>query len=405
VDLTAYLRRKKGSSPYLIREVNIYYRNTLWKLALLLFAVIIGLFSLLYTQNLVKSLKAEEKKKVELWADALQQINKSDTSEDLSFISKINENNTTIPVILTDGSDNIISVRNFDPARISDSAFLKKELSRMKGKNPPIIIELGGGQIQQVYYRESIILRKLTYYPYVQLSIIILFIFVSYMAFSSSRKAEQNQVWVGMSKETAHQLGTPTSSLAGWIEILQIKYPEITITEELSRDLSRLEKVTERFSKIGSRPDLTPENIINVINQTIDYLKSRTSSKVIIITDSGNLKELFIPINSALFSWVIENVCKNAIDAITGEGEITIRISENEESAFIDISDNGKGIPKSAFKKIFKPGYTTKKTGWGLGLSLAKRIIEEYHDGRIFVRHSEVGKGSGIRIVMKKRVS
>ena len=278
------------------------------------------------------------------------------------------------------------------------------ELERIKGKNKPIIINLGDGQIQRIYYRESIILRKLTYYPYVQLSIIILFIIVSYMAFSSSRKAEQNQVWVGMSKETAHQLGTPTSSLAGWIEILQIKHPEISITEELSRDLARLEKVAERFSKIGSRPDLEQENIITVINQTLDYLRSRTSSKAVINTDSGSLKEVLIPINSALFSWVIENVCKNAVDAITGQGEISIRISENEQVAFIDISDNGKGIPKSAYKKIFKPGYTTKQTGWGLWLSLAKRIIEEYHDGKIFVRHSEVGKGSCIRIVMKKRI-
>jgi signal transduction histidine kinase len=278
------------------------------------------------------------------------------------------------------------------------------ELARMKEKNHPIIIDFGDGQINRIYYRDSIILRKLTYYPYVQLSIIILFIMVSYLAFSSSRKAEQNQVWVGMSKETAHQLGTPTSSLAGWIEILQIKHPEISITEELSKDLERLEKVAERFSKIGSRPDLTRGNIIAIINQTIDYLKSRTSSKVVIKINSGTLKDMFIPINSALFSWVIENVCKNAIDAITGDGEINIRISEEEQIVIIDISDNGKGISKSAFKRIFKPGYTTKKTGWGLGLSLAKRIIEEYHDGKIFVKHSEIGKGTIIRIVMKKGV-
>ncbi len=386
--------------------MNIYYRNTIWKLALLVFAVIIGLSSLLYTENLVKRLKTEERKKVELWAEATRLlINSSDSSEYLPFLSSINENNSTIPVILTDGADNIISARNFDPEKIKDISFLQTELARIKGKISPIIIDIGAGQINRIYYRESIILRKLTYYPYVQLSVIVLFILVSYMAFSSSRKAEQNQVWVGMSKETAHQLGTPTSSLAGWIEILQLKYPEITITEELSRDLSRLEKVAERFSKIGSRPDLALENIITVINQTIDYLRSRTSSKVVIKIDSGNLNEVLIPINSALFSWVIENVCKNAIDAITGEGEINIRISENDQASLIDISDNGKGIPKSAYKRIFKPGYTTKKTGWGLGLSLAKRIIEEYHDGKIFVRNSEIGKGSSIRIVMNKRIS
>lgn len=384
--------------------MNIYNRNTLWKFALLVFAVIIGLFSLLYTQNLIRNLKSEEKKKAELWAESMRRlINSPDSGQYLDFLTSIIENNTNVPVILADGTDTIISVTNIDPAKIHDKKFLKQELARMKEKNHPIIIDVGNGKINRIYYRESIILRKLTYYPYIQLSVIILFIMVSYLAFSSSRKAEQNQVWVGMSKETAHQLGTPTSSLAGWIEILQIKHPEITITEELSRDLERLEKVAERFSKIGSRPDLTDENIIAVINQTLDYLKSRTSSKVIINTDSGSLKELILPINSALFSWVIENVCKNAVDAITGDGEINIRITENEQFGYVDISDNGKGIPKSAYKKIFKPGYTTKKTGWGLGLSLAKRIIEEYHDGKIFVRHSEVGTGSSIRIAMKKK--
>jgi signal transduction histidine kinase len=385
--------------------VNIYYRNTIWKLALLVFAVIIGLCSLLYTENLVNQLKAEERKKVELWAEATRQmINSPDSTQNQVFLYSIIENNSTIPVILTDGSDRIISSVNIDSLKIKDNRFLKMELSRMKGKNPPIIIDIGDGQVNRIYYRESTILRKLVYFPYVQLSVIILFILVSYMAFSSSRKAEQNQVWVGMSKETAHQLGTPTSSLAGWIEILQLKHPEITITEELSRDLARLERVAERFSKIGSRPDLALENIIIVVNQTIDYLRSRTSSKVIINIDSGNLDKILIPINSALFSWVIENVCKNAIDAITGEGMININISENEQAAVIDISDNGKGIPKSSYKRIFKPGYTTKQTGWGLGLSLAKRIIEEYHSGKIFVRHSEIGKGSSIRIVMKKRI-
>jgi signal transduction histidine kinase len=206
-----------------------------------------------------------------------------------------------------------------------------------------------------------------------------------------------------MSKETAHQLGTPTSSLAGWIEILQHKHPEITITKELARDVERLEKVTERFSRIGSKPALVSENIVAIITRTIDYLKLRTSSKVKFKTDYNPAKEVVIPVNSALFEWVIENVSKNAIDAMEGNGEITIRISESEKSAYIDISDTGKGIPKSAFNTIFNPGFTTKQRGWGLGLSLAKRIIEEYHNGRIFVRQSEMGKGSCIRIIMNKK--
>lgn len=383
--------------------MNIYLHKTYWKLALLVFAVFIGLFSLLYTNNLVKSLKTEERKKVELWAEAERQlISTSDSSQNLLFLASIIEENRTIPVILTDGNDSIISASNFDPARINDARFLKTQLAKMKEKRKPIILDLGGGYFNFIYYRDSTILRKLIYYPFVQLSIIILFILVSYLAFSSSRKAEQNQVWVGMSKETAHQLGTPTSSLAGWIELLRMKYPEVTITEELAKDLTRLEKVTERFSKIGSRPDLSVMNVILVVTQTIDYLKSRVSSKINIISGFDPSGEILIPFNAALFSWVIENICKNAIDATEGQGEIEIQISDNQENAIIDITDNGKGIPKSAYKKIFKPGFTTKATGWGLGLSLAKRIIEDYHNGKIFVRHSEPGKGTCIRILMKK---
>jgi signal transduction histidine kinase len=384
-------------------KVNIYRNRTLWKLSLLVFAVIIGLFSLLYTNNLVKSLKEEERKKVELWAKAERQlISTSDTSQDLAFLYSIIENNSTVPVILTNENDSIISAINFDPARINDIKFLRTKLARIKEKSKPIIIDLGGNHLNLIYYKDSTILTKLIYYPFVQLSVIILFIIVSYLAFSSSRKAEQNQVWVGMSKETAHQLGTPTSSLAGWIEILQMKHPEITITDELAKDLARLEKITERFSKIGSRPDLSPGNIVAVINQTIEYLKSRTSSKINIIADYDPSGEILIPVNAALFSWVIENICKNAVDATEGNGEIKIWLSDSQEHLIIDITDTGKGISKSSFKKIFKPGYTTKERGWGLGLSLAKRIIEDYHNGKIFVKYSEPGKGTCIRIVMKK---
>jgi signal transduction histidine kinase len=386
--------------------MNIYYRNTVWKLLLFLFAVIIGLFTLLYTQSLVRKLKNEEKKKVELWAEATKQIiNSPENNQNISFFYYIIENIKTIPLILTDEADSIISVRNLDSLKISNRSFIQKELTRMKAHTDPIIIDTGGGHINKIYYRESTLLRKLTWFPFVQLSVILLFILVSYLAFSSSRKAEQNQVWVGMSKETAHQLGTPTSSLAGWIEMLSLKHPEVAITEELARDLARLEKIAERFSKIGSKPALNEEDIISVINQTIDYLKSRTSSKVLIKIYTENIDQLIMPVNAALFSWVIENLCKNAIDAITGEGEIIIKVQETELSAIIDIDDNGTGIPKSAHKRIFKPGYTTKKTGWGLGLSLSKRIIEEYHGGKIFVRHSEIGKGTGIRIVLKKLIN
>jgi signal transduction histidine kinase len=358
--------------------------------------------SLIYTQNLVGKLKVEERKNVELWAEATRLISLPDTSQNVEFLSTIIENNNTVPVILTDESDSIISVRNFDPGKKDDFNYFRKELKKIKEENEPIVNNLENGHFNLIYYKDSIILTMLIFYPYIQLAIIFLFILVSYQAFRSSRKAQQNQVWVGMSKETAHQLGTPTSSLAGWIEILQNNYPEIPVTAELARDVERLEKVTERFSRIGSKPSLSKENIVTIISRTVDYLKSRASSKVKFTYDYNTKTEILVPLNAALFEWVIENVSKNAIDAMEGSGEITIRIAETEKHALIDISDTGKGMPKSVFKKIFNPGFTTKQRGWGLGLSLARRIVEEYHNGKIFVRHSEVGKGSCIRIVMNK---
>ena len=380
--------------------------------------------SLVVTGNLVSKLKIQERKNVELWAEASRLISLPETSQNLDFIFSIIDNNTTIPVILTDEKDSIISVMNFDTdtipvssihksdtiasdknslaRKIREQKYLKKNLEKIKDKNQPIVINLEHGHYNLIYYKDSTILTMLTYYPYIQLGIIIMFILVSYLAFSSSRKADQNQVWVGMSKETAHQLGTPTSSLSGWIEILQQNYPEISITKELALDVQRLEKVTERFSRIGSRPALVKENIVEIISHAVDYLKSRTSSKVEFITEYNSDYKVMVPVNSALFEWVIENVSKNAIDAMEGSGKIIIRIMETEKNALIDITDTGKGIPKSAFNKIFNPGFTTKQRGWGVGLSLAKRIVEEYHHGKIFVRNSEVGKGSCIRIVMSK---
>jgi nitrogen-specific signal transduction histidine kinase len=383
--------------------VNILRHKSLWKLFLLLFAVFIGMGSLIYTGNLVGKLKVEERENIELWAEATRLISLSDNNQNVDFLSLIIDNNNTVPVILTDESDSIISIRNIKIEKTYDPEYLRKVLNNFKENNEPIIVELNKSHYNLIYYNDSIILSMLTYYPYIQLGIILLLILVSYVAFHSSQKAEQNQVWVGMSKETAHQLGTPTSSLAGWIELLQQKHPEVSITKELALDVERLEKVTERFSRIGSKPVLVKENIVVIISRTIEYLKSRTSSKIKFINDYSMSKEILIPVNSALFEWVIENVCKNAIDSMEGKGDINIRITDSDKNALIDISDSGKGIPKSLIKKIFNPGFTTKQRGWGLGLSLAKRIIEEYHNGRIFVRHSEVGKGSSIRIIISKK--
>jgi len=383
--------------------MNFYRNSTLWKMTLIAAAAAIGIFSLLYSGNLVKKLKAEERKKVELWARATRQIiNSTDSSKDLDFLYSITEDNATVPVILTDGNDSIISAVNFDHSRIKDRKFLMARLEKMKEKSKPIVIDFGGGYTNRIYYRDSTILVKLMYYPYIQLSVVLMFILISYVAFSSSRKAEENQVWVGMSKETAHQLGTPASSLSGWVEILQMKHPEVEIAGEMARDVARLEKVTERFSKIGARPDISDGDIQAITQQTIGYLKSRTSSKISFSFESDLAAGQTVPVNAALFSWVIENICRNAVDATEGEGIITIRITQTEDHVITDVADTGKGMPKSLFKKIFRPGYTTKERGWGLGLSLAKRIIEEYHHGKIFVKYSEPGKGTCIRIMMKK---
>ncbi|MCX6330471.1 MAG: ATP-binding protein [Bacteroidia bacterium] len=382
--------------------LNNYLNKTPWMLFLFLFAILIGLGSLIYTRYLVGILKIEERKKVELWAEAELLVVSADSSQNIGFPSSIIENNSTVPVILTDESDRIIAVKNFDELRIRDSAYILSQFEKIKKRTNPIVIDLGNNHKNLIYYKDSTILTQLIYYPYVQLGIIMLFILVAYLAFSSSKKAEDNQVWVSMSKETAHQLGTPTSSLGGWVEILNHKYPEVKITREIALDVERLEKITERFSKIGAKLTLNSENIIAIISRTIDYLKTRTSSKIRFSYDFNESRTVMVPVSAALFEWVIENISKNAIDAMEGNGEINFRISETEKNFIIDISDTGKGIPKRAFKKIFNPGYTTKQQGWGLGLSLAKRIIEEYHNGHIYVRNSEIGKGSCIRIVMNK---
>jgi signal transduction histidine kinase len=305
-------------------------------------------------------------------------------------------------VILADEAGKIVATKNFDQLHMSDPDFLIRELTKIRKKEKPIVIDLGNGHQNFIWYKASTILTQLTYYPYVQLGIIVLFILVAYMAFSSSRKADDNQVWVSMSKETAHQLGTPTSSLAGWVEMLYDKYPEVTLTDEIALDVARLEKITERFSRIGSKPVVAEEKIAAIVTKTIDYLKTRSSSKIQFIKSFDSESAIALPVNAPLIEWVIENISKNAIDAMEGNGEIRYSITETVKSVIVDISDTGKGIPRNLFKKIFNPGFTTKKRGWGMGLSLAKRIIEEFHNGKIYVRNSEVGKGTCFRIVLNK---
>ena len=384
--------------------MNIYTQKIRWKFFLFVMAAVIGLTSLIYTQRLVRELKTEERKKVELWAKATKQLIELDITEsDFEFLFEIIENNNTVPVILVDALGDTISTRNLDPVRKNNPEYLHRQLKKMNQVHEPIEIELSNGEKNYIYYKDSIILTKLAWFPFIQLGVIVLFIFVSYYAFSATRKAEQNQVWVGLSKETAHQLGTPTSSLSAWVELLRMKKLDEKLVLEFEKDVNRLEKITERFSKVGSKPALVRSNLVKEILHTVQYIKNRSSKKVSFEFNFGEDEKIWIPLNTVLFEWVIENLCKNALDAIGGgDGKIEISITNQAKVIYLDISDNGKGIPKSRFKTIFSPGYTTKERGWGLGLSLTKRIVEIYHGGNIFVKYSEINKGTTIRIILTK---
>lgn len=383
-------------------DLNIYDKKQRWKFILLLSAILIGAGSLFYTNWLVKLLAADERKKIELWAEATRVlVNPEPTPGNFLFPLKVIENNTQIPVILTDEDGEIKAYRNLDTARVNQKEYLQKSLEKMKAENDSIVIKLFDNTYQYLYYRNSNLLRKLAAFPYLQLAVIMLFIAVSYIAFSVSRRAEQNKVWTGLSKESAHQLGTPISSLSGWVEILKQSGADETATAEIDKDTIRLEKIADRFSKIGSKPSLIHSDLVPVINNSLTYLKTRRGKSIKFITSLPE-DPVIIPINSTLIDWVIENLCKNAMDAMEGVGTITIRCTTNESHVYIDIEDKGKGIPKSKFQTIFKPGYTTKPRGWGLGLSLTKRIVESYHNGRLFVLSSEPGIKTIIRVVLNR---
>jgi len=381
--------------------MNIYVKKQWWKLSLFIFAILIGAASLIYTNLLVNQLAVEEHTKVELWAEATRQIATTEVDgRNLHFYLKVIQNNRTIPLILADSEDNINSYLNLDTTKVVQKKnYLQEQLEIMKEENPPIEIAFGDGDFNYIYFKNSILLKKLTWYPLIQLGVILLFIFVSYFAFSISRRAEENKVWVGLTKETAHQLGTPTSSLMAWVEMLKTRNNEPEIAEELEKDVSRLEKIADRFSKVGSKPKLQQVPLFPVVESVVSYLKNRSSRQVqFIINETDN--HILSRINPPLFEWVIENVCKNAIDALGGEGNIELSVIKNKTKVYLDIKDNGKGIAKNHFKSVFKPGFTTKSRGWGLGLSLSKRIIEQYHNGKIFVLESEIDKGTTIRIAL-----
>lgn len=373
---------------------------------LLLFAFLIGFFSLWYTNNLVQKLELQEREKIATWADAVIEITSLEVDGNVNFSYEIIQSNTTIPVILTDGEGHVIDSRNLDDSRLSDSSWAISKINEMKEQNEPLEYEYEGGGKSILYYENSTLLNQLRIYPYFQLGVIALFLVISYFAFSYSRTSEQNKVWAGMSKETAHQLGTPISSLLAWLEYIKINEGKISqkVIGEMEHDLNRLHLITDRFSKIGSEPSLQVENLYEVLEDSVSYIDSRTSKKVDITIESPEvLNQINILVNRPLFAWVIENLCKNAVDAMNGEGKITFRfISEKIDEVVIEVEDTGKGMPSNRFKTIFKPGYTTKKRGWGLGLSLVKRIVENYHNGKIYVKSSVIGAGTKFRIELPR---
>lgn len=373
------------------------------KILLLLNALLIGLTTLWYTNKLVEKLAEEERKKVEVWANATKQILfgiNDDLNSDFTLPLSIIQSNNTIPVIILNQNQTVSAFRNIDSSIIKDSALLSHEIREMKSKNEPITLELSDQEKIIIVYRNSLILRKLKSYPIVQLFVISIFMLISYLAFSYSRRSEQNQVWVGMSKETAHQLGTPISSLMAWTDMLENKHFDKEIVTEMKSDLQRLNTVVNRFSKIGSKPKLEDENLIEIVENAIFYLSKRVSNKIKFNLEKYS-EPLNVKVNKSLIEWVIENLTKNAVDAMQGEGMINISFGTSKKAFWIDFCDTGIGIPTSKYKTIFKPGYTNKERGWGLGLSLSKRIMNTYHNGDIFVLKSQLGRGACFRILLK----
>ena len=380
---------------------SIYDSRQRLKYLFILIATLIAIVSVFVSDKLVKSLSQEERQKVEIWAEAQRMIATETNGSNMALILKILESNTTIPVLWCNEKDSVIAEKNIDLPEKDSDLFLKNKVRELKSKNPPILIDMQDGTFQYLYYDDSIILKRLLIYPYAQLTVVFIFILIAFLALASTKKAEQNKVWVGLSKETAHQLGTPISSLIAWVEYLRTKEIDPSLLGEMEKDVKRLEMIAERFSKIGSNPDPTPVNISNSIRTALNYMETRISAKVKIYTHLPD-NPVLVLMNDSLFAWVIENLTKNAVDAMEGQGEITFQVEERDKTVRIDITDSGKGIPKSKYKTVFNPGYTTKKRGWGLGLSLVKRIIESYHGGKIFVKNSEVGKGTTFRIELRK---
>lgn len=397
--------------------MNPYQQRTRWKYFLLAFAVVIASGSLFYTSYLVKSIKEAERTRAEIWALSMKQIFSSDDNDFLNYVFAVRDS-LTVPAIITNVNGDLIATRGLDSAKTYiqmpvtgtsdkkakkyDPQYFKDKLETMKEQHAPIRLRVLNNE-WLVYYQDSFVLTRLKIFPYVQLSVIAIFLTLAYTAFNSSRKSEQDQVWVGLAKETAHQLGTPISSLMAWVELMKEKFnaDDDQLITEMENDIRRLEIVADRFSKIGSKPVLEDHQVYGVVKDFVDYFKIRVSNKISFEV-KGN-PYLRAGLNIPLFDWVLENLLKNAVNAIDNKGSIKVEIAGNKtkRQVFIDITDTGKGIPRNKFDTVFQPGYTTRKRGWGLGLSLTRRMVENYHDGQVYVRDSEVGKGTTFRIVLK----
>ncbi len=357
--------------------------------------------SLYYTSTLANKLAEEEKKKVVHLADAIKILNKSDNNKETEFALRTTTENTSIPLIITGVNGEVYDFKNIDTFHSQNPArLLANKLVEFKKMHQPIIADWGTGR-NYIYYGETYLLTQLRYFPYVQITIIILFLLVVLFALTASYRSLQNQIWVGLSKETAHQLGTPLSSMEGWLELMREEDPNSEAAIEMQKDLDRLKLVADRFSKVGSEPNLEEENLISRLHNIVEYMQKRSPARVKISLYTA-VQEVPVNISGPLFDWVMENLIRNALDAMEGTGAIDITVTNQQQEVFIDVQDTGKGIAKHEIKKIFTPGFTTKKRGWGLGLSLSRRIVEKYHHGSIFVKHSEAGKGTTFRIVLRR---
>lgn len=377
------------------------------KIFLVVAAILIAVASLLVSRYLTRDLAEQERSKMQVWAEAMKSLSAADENTDLSLVLKVLDENHTIPVVVLDSDGAVTEYRNIEiKARNGkDSTNYVTSLGQqLKASGQVICISLSKNHNDyiDVCYDDSLMLKRIAIYPYVQLGVVMLFVIVAIFALLTSKRAEQNKVWVGLSKETAHQLGTPISSLMAWTTILKETYPEDELLPELDKDVKRLQLIADRFSKIGSVPEPVPTSLNDVLNHVVDYMDRRTSKKIEMKTVLPS-DDIIINLNASLFEWVIENLCKNAVDAMGGKlGSITLRLEETDKRAIVEVSDTGKGIKKKDIRNVFRPGFTTKDRGWGLGLSLAKRIVEEYHHGKIYVKSSEVGKGTTFRIELRK---